>query len=194
MKVFKTFCWVLLVVTIQSLTGCMTVKMPEPTPSMANLEKLRGANLAPVKTGSFILAPGKNAALDRGVSGLRGSSITPASGSFAEQLRSELMTELKAAGLYAESADVVIKGELTDSQVDAAIGTGTAKLSARFIIQRAEKPVYDKELTVNSSWESSFVGAIAIPEAINQYTALYKKLIGKLFDDSDFRSALANKK
>lgn len=194
MKVFKTFCWVLLVVTIQSLTGCMTVKMPEPTPSMANLEKLRGANLAPVKTGSFILAPGKNAALDRGVSGLRGSSITPASGSFAEQLRSELMIELKAAGLYAESADVVIKGELTDSQVDAAIGTGTAKLSARFIIQRAEKPVYDKELTVNSSWESSFVGAIAIPEAINQYTALYKKLIGKLFDDSDFRSALANKK
>ncbi|MEZ0331101.1 MAG: hypothetical protein ACAH07_06215 [Methylophilaceae bacterium] len=194
MKIFKACCWIFLAFIIQSLTGCVSVKMPEPTPSMANLEKLRGANLVPVKTEKFILAPGKNAALDRGVSGLRGSSVTPASGSFAEQLRSELATELKAAGLYDESADAVIKGELIDSQVDAAIGTGTAKLSARFIIQRAEKVVYDKELTVNSSWESSFVGAIAIPEAINQYTALYKKLIGKLFDDSDFKSALAKKK
>ncbi|MGQ2964448.1 hypothetical protein [Methylophilus sp.] len=194
MKLLKTCGWLLLAFTLQSLTGCVSVKMSEPTPSMANLEKLRAANLAPVKAGSFILAPGKNAALDRGVSGLRGSSVTPANGSFAQQLRSELVTELKAAGLYDEAADVVIKGELTNSQVDAAIGTGTAKLSARFIIQRAEKTVYDKELSVNSSWESSFVGAIAIPEAINQYTALYKQLIGKLFDDREFKSALARQK
>lgn len=194
MKLLKTSCWILLAFALQSMTGCVSVKMSEPTPSMANLEKLRGANLATVKAGSFVLAAGKNATLDRGVSGLRGSSVTPANGSFAQQLRSELVAELKAAGLYDEAADAVIKGELVDSQVDAAIGTGTAKLSARFMVQRAEKTVYDKQLTVDSSWESSFVGAIAIPEAINQYTALYKKLIGKLFDDSEFKSALARQK
>lgn len=185
--------WLFLGLTVQALTGCVSVKMPEPSPSMGNLEKLRAANIVPAKAGSFALAPGKDPAMDRSVSGLRGSSVQAASGSFAEQLKSELVTELKAAGLYDESSDTVIQGQLTDSKVDAAIGTGTARLAAKFTVDRAEKRVYEKELSVDSSWESSFVGAIAIPEAINQYSALYKALIGKLFDDAEFKTALSKK-
>lgn len=185
--------WLLIILLAQTMVACVSVKMPEPSASIGNLEKLRAANIVPAKAGSFTLAPGKNPAMDRGVSGLRGSSVQSASGSFVQQLRSELVVELKSAGLYDESSDVVIEGQLTDSKVDAAIGTGTAKLAAHFTINRAAKLVYDKELSVESSWDSSFVGAVAIPEAINQYSALYKSLIGKLFDDSDFRAALSKK-
>ena len=56
---------------------------------------------------------------------------------------------------------------------------------------RDSKRVFDKELAVDAKWESSFVGAIALPAAINQYSALYKTLVAKLFDDTEFRAALA---
>jgi hypothetical protein len=51
--------------------------------------------------------------------------------------------------------------------------------------------VFDRELTVQSSWESSFMGAVAVPAAMNQYQALYKMLVAKLVDDPEFRKAVA---
>lgn len=174
-----------------SLVACVSAQMPAPTASMANLEKLRTANLAPVKLGEFKLGKDKKAEMDTSVGGLRGSSIKAANGSFSKQLKDEVMVEMKAAGLYDESSKITIESQLTDSQVDAAIKTGFARLAARFQVNRENKNVFDKELSVDSTWESSFIGAIAIPAAINQYTALYKALVGKLFDDAEFRAALA---
>jgi hypothetical protein len=83
----------------------------------------------------------------------------------------------------------VITGFLQESQVDPAISEGSAKLAARFVVMRAGSAVYDKELTVSSKWESSFLGAVAIPAAINEYTALYRKLVGVLLDDPTFQAA-----
>ena len=39
------------------------------------------------------------------------------------------------------------------------------------------------------SWPSSFVGMIAIPDAVNQCTELYSALLAKLYADPDFRAA-----
>jgi hypothetical protein len=50
---------------------------------------------------------------------------------------------------------------------------------------------FDRELSVDTSWESSFIGGIAIPLAANNYEGLYRKLIGKLLDDPAFRVAVA---
>lgn len=174
-----------------SLIGCASVKMPAPTASASTLEKLRTANLAPSAVGRFGLAAGLNPKIDQSVGGLRGSSIHAANGSFAQQLREVVIVELKAAGLYDEKSPIKIEAQLTDSQVDAGIKTGTAKLAANFTVDKAGKRVFEKTLSVGSQWDSSFAGAIAIPEAINQYTSLYKALVSKLFDDKDFRAALA---
>jgi hypothetical protein len=113
----------------------------------------------------------------------------PTGGSFAEYLRETLIIELKSAGLLNPSSPVVITGFLQESQVDPAISEGSAKLAARFVVMRAGSAVYDKELTVSSKWESSFLGAVAIPAAINEYTALYRKLVGVLLDDPTFQAA-----
>jgi len=174
-----------------SLIGCATVTMPTASASASTVQTLRAANLAPAKAGTFALARGKDADMDRTLGGMRGSSMVAASGSFSQQLKDELVAALKAAGLNDESATIVIEGRLTDSRVDAAIGTGTGRLAARFSVDRAGKRVFDKELAVDASWESSFVGAIAVPAARNQYGAMYKTLVGKLFDDAEFRTALA---
>ena len=173
------------------LTACVSVPLPAPNASVANAMKLRAARIIPVATGSFVLAPGKPASMDTTLGGLRGSSATPANGSFALQLRDVLLTDLKTAGLYDASSKYVIEGQLTDSQVDAAIGTGTARLSARFVVKRDGTIVFDKELLARGSWDSSFMGPIAIPTAMNGYNALYATLIGQLIDDPDFRAALA---
>lgn len=187
----RRFGALLAIAAIAALTGCASVKLPAPTASAPTVEKLRAANLAPAAAGSFAVAPGQPAELDRSLSGLRGSSVTAASGSFSQQLKDELVAALKASGLYDEKAPIVIEGLLTDSKVDAGASTGTGRLAARFAVTRGGKRVFDKELAVDAQWESSFVGAIAIPAAINQYGALYKALVAKLVDDPAFRAALA---
>ena len=100
--------------------------------------------------------------------------------------------KLSAAGLLDPKSRFVIEGQLTDSMVDAAMSTGKGRLAARIQVKRDGQTVFDKEIVAEATWEYSFVGAIALPAAINQYTALYKTLAGKLFDDADFRRALAN--
>lgn len=172
-------------------TGCASVKLDATSATPTTVEKLRSANLAPAKAGAFKPAAGKPAAMDTSLSGLRGNTLEPAKGSWSQLLKDTLVTELTAAGLYDNNSPTVIEGQLVDSQVDAAISRGTGRLAARFNVAKAGRVVYDKELAVDAAWESSFVAAIAIPEAMNQYGALYKKLVAKLVDDPDFRRALA---
>jgi hypothetical protein len=179
------------VVTLAVLTGCATVKMPPPAPSAANAEKLRTTKLAPAQLGSFKLAAGKPASMDTTLGGLRGSSVSPANGSFAGQLRDELAAELSAAGLVDPKSNIVIEGQLTDSMVDAAISTGRGRLAAKIQVRRDGQLRFDKELVAEATWPSSVLGAVALPAAINQYGALYKTLVGRLFDDPDFKRALA---
>jgi hypothetical protein len=174
-----------------ALVGCASVPMPAPTASAQTVEKLRASNMAPAMTGTFALAAGKPADMDRTISGLRGSTIVPAGGSFSQQLKQTVIAELRAAGLYAEGSKIVIDAQLTDSKVDAGASQGTGRLAAQFAVTRDGRRVFNKELAVDAQWESSFVGAIALPAAINQYNALYGKLVAKLFDDPEFRAAVA---
>lgn len=180
-----------MVAVLAAMTGCASVKMPAPAPSAANAEKLRATKLAPAQVGNFTLAAGKPATMDTSLSGLRGSTLSPTNGSFSSQLRDEIAAELTAAGLLDPKSNAVIQGQLTDSMIDAAIGTGKGRLAAKIQVQRNGKTVYDKEVVAEATWESSFIGAVAIPLAMNQYGALYKTLVGKLFDDADFKRALA---
>jgi hypothetical protein len=176
---------------VLSLAGCANVQLDAKDPTPATVEKLRTLNLAPATVGTFVLAPGRDPSMDTTLPGLRGNSLTPAKGSFAQLLKDTLLVELTAAGLYDASSAVVIEGQLTDSRVDAAIGTGTGRLAARFVVKRAGQVVFDKELAAEARWESSFIGAVAIPAAMDQYNALYKALVAKLINEPGFRSALA---
>lgn len=173
------------------LFGCTTV-MPPPMASGENSQALRAANLAPANVGTFKLAAGRPPSLDTQLSGgLRGSNVAAPSGSYSQHLKDALKAELQSAGLLDLQSKYVIDGQLTDSKVDAAIGTGTSRLAARFQVRRDSQVLYDKELVAEDSWDSSFAGAIAIPRAIERYGATYRILVGKLLNDSDFRRILA---
>lgn len=172
------------------LFGCTTV-MPPPMASGENSQALRAANLTPTNVGMFKLATGRPPSMDTELSGgLRGGNISAPSGSYSQHLKEALKAELQSAGLLDLQSRYVIEGQLIDSKIDAAIGTGTARLAARFQVKREGQVLFDKELVVEDSWDSSFMGAVAIPRAIEHYGATYKSLVGKLLNDSDFRRIL----
>lgn len=176
--------------TVVLVTGCASVTLPAPAASAGNVERLKAANPAPIGVGEFKSAPGKAAEADKGLS-IRGTnSIAPAGGSFALQLRDQLTSELKGAGLLSSDGRIVVSGTVTDNQLDAGVGTGSARLAARFQVRRDGALRYDKELVSTSTWESSFMAGIAVPAAFNQYGAIYQKLVGQLLDDADFRAAV----
>ena len=170
--------------------ACTTV-MPPPIASGARSEALLAAKLPPTNVGTFKLAQGKPPLVDTELSGgLRGGNIAAPSGSFSQHLKDTLKAELQSAGLLDLRAQHVIEGQLTDSKVDAAIGTGTARLAARFQVLRQGQVLFDKEVVAEDSWDSSFMGAVAIPRAIERYNGIYKLLVVKLLTDAEFVQAL----
>ena len=165
--------------------------MGQPKATIENAATLRGAGLAPVEVGRFTPDLAKGEGMDQGVSIRSNKLRSPVEDSFAQYLRQTLRAELASAGLLDPGADAVVTGVLSDSQVDAPIGQGTASLGARFVVTRAGNVCYDKQLDVNATWDSPFIGAAAIPQAAGQYEALYRKLVGVLLVDPAFQSALA---
>ncbi len=178
-------------IAVAMLTGCAQIKLGAPVASVDNIQKAKAIGMAPAAVGEFALAASKPKAMDEGLNVRSNTVSSPFQNSFAQYLKEALSAELKAAGLFDPSSKIVIQGWLTDSQLDAAMAQGTGKLAARFVVMRAGKSVYDKELKTSATWESSFVGAMAIPAAVNEYSGLYRRLIGQLLDDPAFRAAVA---
>lgn len=171
-----------------AVSACAMGPLPAPQASIENLQTLRAAGIAPVAAGDFALAQGNPASMDKTLT-IRAGIVSAPEGSFALYLRQTLTAELKAAGKFDAGSAIVISGELTRSDVDAGIAKGHAVLGARFKVTRDGSVVYDKPLQVEDVWEGDFLGAVAIPNAMNHYNALYPKLVGALLSDSDFKTA-----
>ncbi len=97
-----------------------------------------------------------------------------------------------AAGRFDPNSHLVLEGLLTRRDVDSTPGTGRAALAAHFTLRRDAAVVYEKDLDVDAKWDSSFLGAVAIPDAINNFTGLFDKLSVKLLSDPDLAAAAAH--
>jgi hypothetical protein len=185
----RTFRLILIVVMSLTTASCAQT-LGSHQVSLEAVEMLRSGNIPPMHVGKFALAPGRLSSVDKSV-GIRSVSLSsPDGASFAEYLGKTLETDLRAAGKLDPNSNLIVQGLLTDSSVSAGIADGTASLGAKFSLLREGKTIFEKTLTVHSEWGSSFVGAIAIPDAINQYSSLYDKLVLQLLADEDFKLAL----
>lgn len=177
-----------LVAASAALTGCAQIQIGPPVASVDNIQRVRALGVPPLAVGDFKAGP---AVTDDAGIGMRSNTVSsPVQGSFAQYLKENLSVELRAAGLLDPTSRTVVSGELVESKLDAASSQGTGSLGARFVVTRAGTKVFDKAFRVQGAWESSFVGAVAIPAAVNHYGGLYRELIGKLLDDAEFRRAL----
>ena len=171
-----------------TLSACSQVPLSYQ-PTLANVETIKSSNVAPMNVGPFALAPGRAPTMDQGVQARAANVTSSVNNSFAAFLKDALTQELRAAGKFDPNSGIVVTGLLTKNELDASMGTGKAVLAANFAVTREGASVYNKELEEKAEWPSGFVGAEAIPLAINNYTSLYKKLLAKLFGDSDFKAA-----
>jgi hypothetical protein len=183
-------CSSLISVLLLAMSGCASVKIPAPSTVIENVTALRDSGIASTNVGAFALAKGKPAKLDKSQSA-RGSTIGTESGSFSAYLREALVSDLQAAGKYNASATTTVTGELVDCQLHAAgAREANALLSVHFMVSRDGKPVFDKVVNQAETWKSSFVGAVAIPDAFNHFGEQFRLVLLKLYKDADFVTSL----
>lgn len=110
---------------------------------------------------------------------------------FEDYLKISLEEHLMSANLFDKNSNLVITSTLLKNEVETGlVATGTADISANFTLKKDGKLIYDKTHTIHHEWESSFVGAVAIPNAVENYPIAIQKLINKLMTDNEFLIAI----
>jgi len=169
-----------------TLAACASAA-PAYQPGVANLQVLR-AGTTPIAVDDFAAAVGVN---DSRL-GLRADAMTGAAndGAFSTYLQQALETELRNAGRFDADAGLRLSGVLIENRLDASgFSIGRASVGARFVLTRDGVVIYDKAHNVEHEWESSFMGALAIPAAMQGYAGAMQKLTGQLFADPTFVEA-----
>lgn len=173
------------------ITGC-TSTAPNYQNSIANIEaagKLSGN----VAVGKFAFEKGKEKELND--VGARASTFkSPVNDSYADYLAQAVSSELKAAGKLDPAATKTLTAVIEKNWLSAAgMSMNEAEVRVRFKLQDGTNTSFEKTLISKNEWESSFIGAIAIPRAIQNYVGTLQKLLNQLYSDSDFASATAKK-
>lgn len=173
-----------LLLAFSMLAGCVSMPAMTYQPGIDNTERLL-ADRHPLDVGSFAAAPG----VENRHLGMRGSQLQGgADGTFSTYLKDALVRELQEAGRFRAGGATVVSGTLVENRLNAASSAqGTARLGAEFVVTRRGERVYARTFHVENRWEASFMGAIAIPAAMQGYSATVQKLLGELFADPEFR-------
>nr|WP_288853507.1 hypothetical protein [uncultured Acidovorax sp.] len=170
------------------LVGCAG-PAPNYTPSVDNVERLKKTSSSEVKVGTFATKPGMQSA---DAISLRASSmVSPVGKNYGDYLAAALRSELELAKLHAPNSPVEVSGTLLHNNINAGgIQTNDGQLAAQFVVKKGEEVRYDKVKKITRQWEGAFAGAVAIPQAANNYPLMVQDLLGALFADPDFFASL----
>lgn len=167
-------------------SGC-AMQAPRYQASLDNVEVLKKAP-GKASLGAFTLKAG-----DGGTGiGLRGGTMnSPVGNDYAAYLADAISQELTLAGKLDAQSKIVISGQLIKNDIAAGgIVTNSGEVEARIVVVNNGAQRFDKVKRAELSWESSFMGAIAIPKAQQQYPVIVQKLLSLLWGDADFLAAL----
>jgi hypothetical protein len=170
--------------------ACSTLTVPSYQSSIDNVRALQDLGGVKASVGTVKLNEANAAALNDLT--MRGRTVhSPSNESYADYLKDALRKDLTTAGKYDQNAARSISATLMRNSLDGGVDVGEAELTARFSVTEGAKVIYDKEQTAKHQWESSFIGGIAFPRALQNYPAAVQKLLGRLFADPDFKGALS---
>lgn len=167
---------------VSSLAGC-TMNAVQYQPDFNLVNHLKDQEIQSINIGDITAENPKVNKIS-----LRGSPmVSPFNNSYADYLEAALREQLTQANLYDNSSSIEISGSLLENSVDAmGFTVGVANISARFVVDKSGETVYNKTISIRYEWPSSFVGAVAIPNAQNNYPEAIKKLIFKFMRDQEF--------
>jgi hypothetical protein len=175
----------LFALTTLALSACSVVA-PKPTLSVERTQLLReDAGAAKVGT----VSAGADTNNER--IGLRGNSMKSPYNSYSQYLREAIVQDLKEAGHLDAAAAVEISAALIHNDLHTAgFSTNDGEIAAHFVVKRDGAVRYEADKEAKLSWDSSFMGAIAIPRAVQKYPELVGKLLLELYRDPAFIAAL----
>lgn len=176
---------VVLLSMIALLSGC-AMTAPNYTPSIASVSAIKNSGATPAAVAKASVAKPELNKIS-----LRSNPLKSPYGDYSSYVEQALKKELSDAGLLDANAGTVIGTTLTKNDIDTGMATGTGNIAAIFTVTKAGKKIFEKEIAATETWESSFVGAIAIPNAVNAYPAMVNKLVTKLFSDKEFLTAIS---
>jgi len=179
----------LVILSLATLTSGCALVAPRYSSSLENVQKLKDSNMQPAKVGNFTSTPDKGNANPISI---RGSSLnSPYDGSYAKYLGQALEQELSLAGKLSADAQMEFSGALQKNDISVPpVGSASGDLAARFVITRGGQTRYDQVKSIHDEWDSSFVGAVAIPRAQERYPIMVQKLLSELFTDPAFLQAV----
>jgi len=175
-------------IALVAMTGC-AIKAPPYQPSIDNVNVLKRGGATGAAVGTFTVQAGAVGAASISV---RASSMEPPNGgTYAAYLAEALKAELDLARRLDPKATIDITGVLLKNDIDAGgFSRNNGEIEVRFVVRRDGQVRFDKTKRGAADWESSFVGAIAIPKAQQQYPVLVQTLLAALYADADFQSAI----
>lgn len=180
----KKFHMLLMLPMLAIATGCSTMA-PTYQESVDNVKKLQSANAQKVTVGKFTGKPEVQELSTRS-----NTFVSPYNSAYSDYIREAVRMEIERAGLLDSSSPTLIEGVLEQNEVDAGVSTGSQQIRVRFSVRKNAGVVYDKAISVKNEWESSFMGAVALPRARNAYPATVSILLDKLFSDPQFIAAI----
>ena len=173
--------WLGSLLAVMLLTGCSSYAVPRYGVSVANATALKRIGAAPVSVGKFTATgESKKDITCRAVGPIK----TPDERPFEEYLRKALIDELQVAGIYAESAVVVLTGNLDQIDFSSSEGKWTLAMTVKSTNGRA--------LTVANShdYDTSFIGEKGCALTAQAFPPAVQTLIGKLVHHPDFTGLL----
>jgi hypothetical protein len=184
-SMLRVFCVAVAAVVV--MTGCST-PAPRYQPLIDNVEVIKRVS-GPVALGAFTVRPDMTGAARIG---LRGSSMTsPVGSDYAAYLGEAIRQEVELAGKLDPKSQIEISGVLLKNDIDATgISTNSGEIETVFVVKNNGVVRYNKAKRAEASWDSSFLGGVAIPRAIQQYPLIVQKLLVQLLADTDFQAAL----
>lgn len=187
MSFFK--CLISALIAVLLLTGC-SIKTGLYKPDYNTINELKSINIAPLNVEYCSYS---NNSVDN--ISLRGSEmVSPYGGTFADYIKKSLEEQLKSASLYDKNSNLSLSAVILNNELNAnGFSTGTADISANFIVRKNKEIQYEKIHSIHHEWDSSFVGSMAIPEALRNYPIAIQKLINSLMLDKDFVNSIKTK-
>lgn len=185
---FPALLRLLTVLALAALLGACAQTAPayQPSVTSANVTAKLGAPLA---VGKFTYAAGKDEELNS-VGARAGVFVSPINSSYADYFADAATKELKASGKFDAASPKVLTGVLEKNYLSAASLTlNNSELLVRFKLTSGGQTTYEKVVEAKREWESAFLGAIAIPRALDNYIVTIQDLIRNLFADPEFVSA-----
>lgn len=179
-----------LVAAVLALSACATLPVPQYEASYDNVQKLKAAGASPMAVEPFQAVPKSKKANVKSISVRGNSAVSPVGKGFDEYLKDALEQELRRAELLSPSAPLQITGTIIENDLKAESSVGTGVLSVEINVTSGGASRFRKVISASHTWESSFVGAIAIPRAVQAYPKVVETLLRTLYEDAEFVTAV----